>query len=91
MMVVSVQTRPTFQAYSPRVLFDVRSYREEFDISPDGHSFLMIKKELQIYDGQINVVLNWFEELKRLVPVTTGCSGPAIFGVNSTRIKLLII
>jgi len=22
--------------------------------------------------GQINVVLNWFEELKRLVPVTTG-------------------
>ncbi len=72
MMVVSVQTRPTFQAGSPRALFDMRSYREEFDISPDGLSFLMIKKELQTYDGQINVVLNWFEELKRLVPVTTG-------------------
>ncbi len=73
MMVVPVQTRPTFQAGSPRVLFDRKSYMRGFDISPDGQRFLMVKRELpEAEDGQINVVLNWFEELKRLVPVTTG-------------------
>ena len=71
MMVVSIQTRPTFQADSPRVLFDKRSYIGGFDISADGQRFLMIKPP-KGEAGQINVVLNWFEELKRLVPVTTG-------------------
>ena len=71
MMVVPIQTRPTFQADSPRVLFDMRSYEPGFDISPDGQRFLMIKPP-KGEAGQINVVLNWFEELKRLVPVTTG-------------------
>ena len=71
MMVVSIQTRPTFQAGSPRVLFDMRSYKPGFDISPDGQRFLMIKPP-KGEAGQINVVLNWFEELKRLVPAATG-------------------
>ncbi len=35
--------------------------------SPDGQRFLMIK-EAGPEATQINVVLNWFEELKRLVP-----------------------
>ena len=70
MMVVSIQTQPIFQAGSPKVLFDVKSYMPAFDISPDGQRFLMIRKEKE--DCQINVVLNWFEELKRLVPVNTG-------------------
>jgi len=38
-----------------------------YDISPDGQRFLMIKEE-QEEQAQINIVLNWFEELKRLVP-----------------------
>jgi hypothetical protein len=38
-----------------------------YDISPDGQRFLMIKRERE--EAQINVVLNWFEELKRLVPI----------------------
>ena len=74
MMVVSVQVDPTFRAGKPEVLFEgryvstrcVRGY-QYYDISPDGRRFLMIKA----VDGntaQINVVLNWFEELKRLVP-----------------------
>ncbi len=40
--------------------------RSSYDIFPDGQRFLMIKQaEAQT---QINLVLNWFEELKRLVP-----------------------
>ena len=38
-----------------------------YDISPDGQRFLMIK-DVEGSTGQINVVLNWFEELNRLVP-----------------------
>jgi serine/threonine-protein kinase len=74
MMVVSVQTEPTFNAGRPRVLFE-GSYLsttisvgfQYYDISPDGQRFLMIKEGGSGHT-QINVVLNWFEELKRLVP-----------------------
>ena len=41
--------------------------RSSYDIFPDGQRFLMIKA-VGGSTGQINVVLNWFEELKRLVP-----------------------
>ncbi len=35
----------------------------------DGQRFLMMKEgDLGETQGQINVILNWFEELKRLVP-----------------------
>jgi len=39
-----------------------------YDVSPDGQRFLMITKESK---PQINVVLNWFEELKRRAPSGT--------------------
>jgi len=39
--------------------------KQYYDISPDGQRFVMIKEQ---GESQINVVLNWFEELKRLVP-----------------------
>ncbi len=75
MMVVSVQTEPTFRAGRPEVLFEGsyvatrlgRSGHQYYDISPDGQRFLMIKQE-QTGIAHINIVLNWFEELKRLVP-----------------------
>jgi hypothetical protein len=38
-------------------------------VSPDGQRFLMLKDVGQEQSpAQINVVLNWFEELKRRVP-----------------------
>ncbi|MFB3067755.1 MAG: hypothetical protein ACE1ZI_00670 [Acidobacteriota bacterium] len=74
MMVVSVQTEPTFRAGRPEVLFEGRYVSTVFvpgyqyyDISPDGQRFLMIKA-VGGSTGQIHVVLNWFEELKRQVP-----------------------
>ena len=36
-----------------------------YDIAPDGRRFLMIK---QPDVRSLNIVLNWFEELERLVP-----------------------
>ena len=71
-MAISVETEPTFSTGRTRVLFEGK-YRTSdrspgypyYDITPDGQRFLMIKEE---GSAQINVVLNWFEELKRLVP-----------------------
>jgi len=70
MMVVGIKTEPTFTAGSPVVLFTGRytsGIAINYDISPDGQKFLMIKED-EGQPAQINVVLNWFEELKRLVP-----------------------
>ena len=41
-----------------------------YDVSSDGQRLLMLKpaEEKQAAPTQINVVLNWFEELKRRVP-----------------------
>ncbi len=39
-----------------------------FDVTPDGQRFLMLKATEQQPQSEIRVVLNWFEELKRLVP-----------------------
>jgi len=70
MMVVPVQIEPTFKAEKPRLLFE-GSYRYNFtavtsnyDITADGQQFVMVQEET----SPINVVLNWAEELKRLVP-----------------------
>ncbi len=75
MMLVGIKTEPTFTAGSPVVLFTFTGrYRTaitgvNYDISPDGQRFLMIKEaEEEEGESQIHVVLNWFEELKRLVP-----------------------
>ena len=39
------------------------------DKTPDGQRFLMIKdREQATAITQINIVLNWFEELKKRVP-----------------------
>ena len=40
-----------------------------YDISPDGRRFLVIRSADEEPSAQMNVVLNWFEELKRLAPV----------------------
>ena len=69
--VVSIKTEPTFTAGSPAVLFTgnylTATATRQYDVAPDGQRFLMIKQELA-ERTQINVILNWFEELKRLVP-----------------------
>jgi serine/threonine-protein kinase len=42
----------------------------QYDISPDGKRFLRLKSTNEsITAGSVTIVQNWFEELKRLVPV----------------------
>ncbi|MDA2931348.1 hypothetical protein MYX84_15620 [Acidobacteria bacterium AH-259-O06] len=44
---------------------------QDYDVAPDGRAFVMLKlaeEELEGRDTHLNFVLNWFEELKRLVP-----------------------
>ena len=70
MMAVEVTTQPSFSAGTPKMLFEGQYLSTagpwfcNYDVSPDGQHFLMIKES----EPQINVVLNWFEELKRRVP-----------------------
>ena len=71
MMRVRIQAEPTFSRRTPEVLFTGRSLRGgNYDISPDGQRFLMLKPAAQTEHtyAQFIVVQNWFEELKRLVP-----------------------
>jgi len=73
MMVVEVQSEPAFTSGRPQLVFEVPYLPDPFgtsnyDISPDGQRFLMLIEDTAQAQGQINVVLNWFEELKRLVP-----------------------
>ena len=75
MMAVEVTTQPSFHAGKPRVLFEGRyeptpATGPNYDVAPDGQRFLMLKPSEQeaAAPNQIDVVLNWFEELKRRVP-----------------------
>jgi dipeptidyl aminopeptidase/acylaminoacyl peptidase len=76
MMAVETTTQPNFALGNPRMLFE-RPYAlsavpvSNCDVSPDGKRFLMIRPadegQAQAASTQINVVQNWFEELKRRV------------------------
>jgi len=78
-MSVSIKMDPTFSNETPKPLFHGTYVSADFianefspwDISPDGKRFLMMK-ESRSSPGEgprrINIVLNWFEELKQRVP-----------------------
>jgi serine/threonine-protein kinase len=64
-----------FSAGRPRMLFEgpylpTAANSAYYDVSPDGQRFLMLKpvETPASAPTQINVVLNWFEELKKRVP-----------------------
>jgi serine/threonine-protein kinase len=75
LMAVDITTKPSFAVGKPHTLFEGPYVQAvlpifNYDVSPDGQRFLMIKPVEQEHaaPSQINVVLNWFEELKRRVP-----------------------
>jgi Tol biopolymer transport system component len=73
LMVVDISTEPTFKAGTPRVLLEGPflwrlNLGQNYSVSPDGQRFLVIQGE-DANLTQLNVVLNWFEELKRRLPV----------------------
>jgi serine/threonine protein kinase/Tol biopolymer transport system component len=75
MVAVDISTQPGFSAGKPRMLFEghyvpTPGTNSNYDVSADGQRFLMLKpsESAQVAPTQINVVLNWFEELKQKVP-----------------------
>ena len=66
MMAVSVDFEPTFQAGIPEPLFE-GAFDQWYDVAPDGSFVMTTKPSAEL--TEINVVLNWFEELKERVPV----------------------
>jgi serine/threonine-protein kinase len=78
MYAASVRLNPTFEPGPVVRLFPNAGYAgsgvkgtgRTYDVSRDGHRFLMIKVEPDpaATASSIVVVLNWFEELKRAVP-----------------------
>ena len=76
MMAVDVTSQPSFSAGKPHMLFEGQYFASDwplistaYDVSSDGQRFLMVKPtEQDSSSTQINVVLNWFEELKQKVP-----------------------
>ena len=77
-MSVSVETAQIFQAGTPTAMFDLLPFYGptgarigmQWDIAPEGNRFLILspsdRGEQQ--QSRMIVVLNWHEELKRLVP-----------------------
>ena len=73
-MVARVESGATFTATTPAKLFEGRYYvgsasnaGRTYDISPDGRRFLMMKLDAGTPTSLV-VVLDWLEDLKRLVP-----------------------
>jgi hypothetical protein len=75
---VDIVTEPAFGFSNEQTLpvegFNVVANYRDYDISPDGTRLLMVFPADRPDSGeparsQINIVLNWFEELKERVPV----------------------
>ena len=72
-MSVAISTRPSFQAGTPTNLFggifDLRTNTGiTYDVDPKGNRFLMIRPAEESIAPSVMIVLNWFEELRRLAP-----------------------
>lgn len=72
---MSIDTEPELRVGTPEVLFEGRfaiTHRPDiprnYDVSRDGRRFLMVQTVDELAPTQINIVLNWFVELERLVP-----------------------
>ena len=66
LVAAEVRTNPAFTVVSRKVLFPLHRYESsannrEYDVMPDDQTFVFFR---QSGTGQLNLVLNWFEELK---------------------------
>jgi eukaryotic-like serine/threonine-protein kinase len=74
MMAVPVETEGLFSAGPSRTLFEgdytrIGWNQANYDVAPDGKSFLMIKGSVQGGPREIGIIGNWLDELTALVPV----------------------
>ena len=75
LLVVPIENQTSFQAGTPKNLFgevyDLRSNTgETYEVDPRGGRFLLIRPPKdEVSSAQVRMVVNWFSELQRLVPV----------------------
>ena len=73
LMAVDVTGSDSLTLSQPHVLFE-RDFGNasitipNYDVGPNGRSFVVVKNESEL--SRLDVVLNWFTELKRLAPAT---------------------
>ena len=78
LMVVPFDAATEFKAGSPELLFEYPAaeapFGRTYDITPDGEQFVVVQPAPALGETaggrRITVVLNWFEELNRLVPIS---------------------
>jgi len=76
MMVVPIDTRSPVTVGTPHVVFERQYYRtlpgtRTHSIAADGSRLLMIKtNDTTTRADQLHVVLNWYDELRRLLPAS---------------------
>ena len=77
MMAVPVRGERELEVGVPVALFETGIWggvqtsggrRAQYDVAADGRRFLMIRPAEEAQEAEIHIVLDWFEELKRLVP-----------------------
>jgi serine/threonine protein kinase/Tol biopolymer transport system component len=75
-LAVTVETEPILKLGPPKELFQGQYLLAGWDIHPKSKKFLMVKPPASISAAlaapiprKVNIVLNWFEELKDRVPV----------------------
>jgi hypothetical protein len=71
MMVVDILESAPVAFGKPRVLFEGAfvfgdTEGQEFDVTRDGHRFLMLKPQISPVAAPLSVVVNWFAEVQRL-------------------------
>jgi serine/threonine-protein kinase len=62
-----VRTSSSFSVAAPRILFRIPEdiWTGDYDVSPDGQSFLMLQRDpLELRPLDLVVVPNWVEEMK---------------------------
>jgi len=69
LVAVEVKTNPAFSLGRSADLFSAAEFRAhplapQYDVSPDGQRFLMIRGATRSGIDRLIVVENWFEELK---------------------------
>ena len=72
---VDIGTDPEFRAGTPRKLFEGRYIAttpvRNWDVTSDGQRFVMMREDERPQvepETEMHLILNWFEELERLVP-----------------------
>jgi len=71
-MAVMIETGAAFKASAPRLLFEGPYFDSGHDwaVMPDGKNFILIREASSaVGHAELQVTMNWLEELKRRIPV----------------------